>query len=85
MMVLLTAMANMTMSIMPISLSQTKRALQICTLRQGFPGAVSESCILEEMVHNFLLRFHKFDNRHDWREADAALVESKAKSIISGP
>ena len=75
-MVLLTAMANMTISIMPISLSQTKRALQICISRQDFRGAVPESCILEKMAHNFLLRSRKFDNRHDWKAVDAAPVES---------
>lgn len=31
---------------------------------------------IEEMAHNFLLRPRKFDNRHDWRELDAAPVES---------
>jgi hypothetical protein len=31
---------------------------------------------IEEMAHNFLLRSRKFDNRHDWRAVDAALVES---------
>jgi Putative phage serine protease XkdF len=31
---------------------------------------------IEEMAHNLLLRPRKFDNRHDWRELDAAPVES---------
>jgi hypothetical protein len=31
---------------------------------------------IEEMAHNFLFHSRKFDNRHDWKEVDAAPVES---------
>jgi len=39
-------------------------------------GDVMRAETIEEMAHIFLLRSRKFDNRHDWRAVDAALVES---------
>jgi len=39
-------------------------------------GDVMIAETIEEMAHIFLLRSRKFDNRHDWRAVDAALVES---------
>ena len=39
-------------------------------------GDVMSAETMEEMAHIFLLRSRKFDNRHDWRAVDAALVES---------
>ena len=35
-------------------------------------GDVMSAETIEEIAHNFLLRPRKFDNRHDWRELDAA-------------
>ncbi len=39
-------------------------------------GDVMSVETIEEMAHNYMLDSRKFDNRHDWRAVDAALVES---------
>ena len=39
-------------------------------------GDVMSAETIEEMAHNYMLNSRKFDERHDWRAIDAAIVES---------
>jgi len=48
-------------------------------------GDVMSAETIEEMAHNFLFRSLEFDNRHDWRAVDAALVESWIQRDNSAP
>jgi hypothetical protein len=46
----------------PISLSHTNRALQIWTSRQGFSGAISESCILSKYGGYVQVKFEGYED-----------------------
>jgi hypothetical protein len=39
-------------------------------------GDVMNAQTIEDMAHNFMMRFRSFDERHDWKPVDALPVES---------
>jgi len=64
----------------PILKADVKRRLVYSVIAEpdtvDAQGDVMSAETIEEIAHNFLLRSRKFDNKHDWKEVDAAPAES---------